>query len=460
MPHRASLTEGPIAKTLIRLTLPMIGAVISVVGFNLVDAYFLGQYGEKLPAELRELPLAAIGFAVPVVLILNALGMGLGTGAAAVISRAVGEEDRDRVQRLTTDSLSLSVLIAIVFVVSGLFTIEPVFELLGAEEGVMPFIQNYMYIWYIGVIFVIVPFVGNAGLRADGDVRTPAILMISMVGLNFILDPLLIFGWGPIPSMGMQGAALATVIARAVSLILSLYFLKNREMLTSKIPTFEEVKESWRAIMHIGLPAAATNLVVPLTTSLITRITAQFGAAAVAALGVAARIDVLAITVVVALSSVLGPFVGQNLGARRFDRVKKGINLSLRFGLIWGVAMFGVMYLAKETIAPIFTEDKEVISALLLYLSIAPIGYAMRCVYALGNTLLNVLNRPYHASAITLAMMFGVYLPLAWLGSRYFDLAGVFGSIPIAFMFGGTVSYFILQKELKKEEADNEVIGH
>ena len=451
MSRKASLTEGPIAKTLARLTLPMIGGVVSVVAFNLVDAFFLGQYGETLNTELQELPLAAIGFAAPVVLVLNALGMGFGTGAAAVISRAVGEGDRFRIQRLTTDSLSLALIFALLFVLSGLFTIEPLFRLLGADDAVMPFIKDYMYIWYIGVIFVIVPFVGNAGLRADGDARTPAIIMMSMVGLNVLLDPLLIFGLGPIPSLGMKGAALATVLARALSLVMGIYFLNKREMLTRKIPNTDVLWDSWKAILNIGLPAAATNLVVPLTTSLITRITSAYGAAAVAALGVAARIDVLAITVVVALSSVLGPFVGQNLGAGRLDRVNKGINLSLQFGFVWGILMLGVMMLFRNSIAPIFNEDKEVITALVLYLSIAPFGYAMRCVYALGNTLLNVLNKPYHASAITLAMMFGLYLPLAWLGSEYLGLEGVFGAIPLAFTLGGGISFLVLKAELKKE---------
>ncbi|MFK7970995.1 MAG: MATE family efflux transporter [Bacteroidia bacterium] len=436
----------------------MIGGVLSVVGFNLVDAYFLGQYGEKLPEELRKLPLAAIGFAAPVVLVLNALGMGFGTGAAAVISRAVGEGDREKIKRLTTDSLSLALIFALMFVISGLVSIDPLFRALGAGDAVMPYIKDYMYVWYIGVVFVIVPFVGNAGLRAAGDARTPAIIMMSMVGLNLILDPLLIFGWGPVPSMGMEGAALATVLARALSLVLGLYFLRKRNMLTFSFPAFPTLWLSWKSILHIGLPAAATNLVVPLTTSLIVRITAQFGPAAVAALGVAARIDVLAITVVVALSSILGPFVGQNLGAKRLDRVRKGINLSIRFGLVWGVAMFGLMFLLKDYIAPVFNDDPEVVGALILYLSIAPFGYAMRSVYALGNTLLNVLNRPYHASAITLVMMFCIYLPLAWIGSEKFGLGGVFAAIPIAFTLGGSISYWILMKELKKEEQKAEAV--
>lgn len=446
--QKASLTEGPIGKTLFRLTIPMIFGILSMVAFNLVDSFFVGQLGKD--------PLAALGFAIPVVLILNAIGMGLSMGASAVISKAIGEGDKSKVQRLTTDSIILAVLFAGVFVIIGLLTIEPVFRLLGATEEVMPLIKEYMQIWYVGVIFVIVPFVGNAGIRANGDTRTPAFIMMSMVLLNALLDPLLIFGLGPIPAMGIQGAAIATVFARAISLVLSLYFLKYRDdLITFNIPTLANMIESWKGILFIGLPAAATNLVVPFTTALVTSIVSTYGPAAVAALGVAARIDLLAISVVVALSSILGPFIGQNLGAKKLGRVQEGIKISMIFGLIWGGAMLLIIGSLRAYIAPVFNDNQKVIEAIVLYLSIAPFGYAARCVYALGNTILNVLNRPLHASAVTLAMMFAFYIPLAYLGSHLFGLGGVFAAIPIAFTAGGTISYLMVRWALKKEEAQS-----
>jgi putative MATE family efflux protein len=430
---------------LFRLTIPMIFGILSMVAFNLVDSFFVGRLGKDA--------LAALGFAIPVVLILNAIGMGLSMGASAIISKAIGEGDKNKVQRLTTDSIILAVLFASVFVVAGLLTLEPVFRLLGATDEVMPLIKDYMEIWYVGVIFVIVPFVGNAGIRANGDTRTPAFIMVSMVLLNGILDPILIFGWGPIPAMGMQGAAIATVVARAISLLLSLYFLKYRDdLLTFSLPSLSQIVDSWKGILFIGLPAAATNMVVPFTTALITEIVAGYGAAAVGALGVAARIDLLAIAVVVALSTILGPFIGQNLGAKKLDRVKEGIRISMLFALAWGVLMLLLIGSLRHYIAPLFNDNEDVIKAIVLYLSIAPFGYAARCVYALGNTVLNVLNRPLHASAVTLIMMFVFYIPLGYLGSYLFGLGGVFAAIPIAFAVGGTVSYFTVQWALKKGE--------
>lgn len=445
--QRATLTEGPVGKTLFRLTIPMIFGILSMVAFNLVDSFFVGQLGKEA--------LAALGFAIPVVLILNAIGMGLSMGASAVISKAIGEGDKSTVQRLTTDSIILAVIFASVFVIAGLLTLEPVFYLLGATEEVMPLIKDYMQIWYVGVIFVIVPFVGNAGIRANGDTKTPAFIMVSMVLLNAILDPILIFGWGPIPAMGMQGAAIATVFARAISLVLSLYFLKFRDdLITFKIPSLKQMTASWKGILYIGLPAAATNLVVPFTTALVTALVSTYGPAAVGALGVAARIDLLAISVAVALASILGPFIGQNLGARKLDRVRESVKISMIFGLVWGGGMLLIMGSLRSFIAPLFNDDEKVIEAIILYLSIAPFGYAARSIYALGNTILNVLNKPLLASAVTLIMMFVFYIPLAYLGSYLFGLGGVFAAIPIAFTFGGAASYLTVKWALQKEEAE------
>ena len=218
---RANLTEGAVGRTLIKLTIPMFLAILAMVVFNLVDTAFVGRLGTE--------ELAAISFTFPVVLVINSLAGGLGVGASAVISQAIGKGDRYRVQRLTTDSLGLSVMVGVVFVSIGLVTIDPLFRLLGATPEVLPLIRQYMTLWYIGVIFVVIPMVGNAAIRATGDTRTPATIMMVAAGINIILDPILIFGLGFFPGLGIAGAALATVIARAITLGASLWVLVRRE---------------------------------------------------------------------------------------------------------------------------------------------------------------------------------------------------------------------------------------
>jgi putative MATE family efflux protein len=208
--NKAVLVEGPVGRMLINLTAPMILGIVSIVAFNLVDTFFVGQLG--IPE------LAALSYTFPVVLVLGSLAIGLGTGASAVISRAIGEGNEHKVKRLTTDSLILAVLIVAAFAILGLFTIDRVFTMLGAPPNILPLIREYMRIWYIGSICVVVPMVGNSAIRAAGDTRTPGIIMMIAAVVNCIFDPLLIFGIGPFPRLEIAGAAIATVIARTTTL--------------------------------------------------------------------------------------------------------------------------------------------------------------------------------------------------------------------------------------------------
>ncbi|GAI71534.1 unnamed protein product, partial [marine sediment metagenome] len=254
---RARLTEGPVGKTLVRLTIPMIFGIVGIVAFNLVDTFFVGKLGTD--------ELAALSFTFPVVLIINSLAHGLGIGASAVISRAIGEGDHHKVQRLTTDSLVLSVLLVAFFVVLGQLTINQIFRLLGATPEILPLIKQYMRIWYFGMIFVVVPMVGNNAIRATGDTKTPSIIMIVAVVFNFIFDPMLIFGIGPFPRLELAGAAIATVISRGITFLVALYVLYFRDkMLTFVKPKIRDIITSWKRILYIGLPNAGTRMVIPL----------------------------------------------------------------------------------------------------------------------------------------------------------------------------------------------------
>ena len=191
--------------------------------FNAVDTYFVGRLGA--------VPLAAMSYTFPVIMILGSISHGLGVGISSVVSRAIGSGDHHRVQRLTTDGLILAFMVVVVASLCGIMTIRPLFSLLGAREQTLKLIYQYMFIWYLGIPFVIVPMAGNNAIRATGDALTPSIVMIVAVVVNLGLDPILIFGLGPFPAMGISGAALATVLARFTTLPISLGILVFREKL-------------------------------------------------------------------------------------------------------------------------------------------------------------------------------------------------------------------------------------
>jgi len=403
----------------------MLVGILGMIAFSLVDTYFVGQLG---PDEL-----AAMGYVLPVAMVVMGLSFGLGTGVATVVAMAMGQGDRYRVQRLTTDALSLALVIVAALIVTGLMTMEPIFLVLGAGPEVLPLVVEYMQIWYSGMIFVVIPMVGNNAMRALGDTRTPALIMTTAVLVNLVLDPLLIFGLGPFPRLELAGAAIATVMARGTTLVVAVWALhRKHRMLTFRIPSWREGAASWRAILYVGLPNAATNLVLPVGAGIITRLVSVHGDDAVAAFGVASRIDMFALTPIMALSAVLGPFVGQNRGAGNPARLREGVSLSLRFAALWGAGAMVALSLPARPLAGLFNDDREVIEHLTLYLHLVPLSYGLRGMVGMARTAMNALNRPLPGSAVTLAQMFLFLVPLSWLGSVHFGLAGLFAAPAVA----------------------------
>jgi putative MATE family efflux protein len=439
------LINGPVGKTLIRLTGPMIVGIVAMMAFNLVDTYFVGHLGTD--------ELAAMSFTFPVIMIIASVALGLGIGASAVISRAIGEGDQNQVKRLTTDSLLLAVSFVTLIVITGLITITPLFTLLGATPKIMPLIKQYMLIWYPGMIFVVVPMVGNNAIRATGDTKTPSLIMLLAVAVNGILDPLLIFGYGPFPRLELAGAAIATVIARTVTLTVSIRILYHREkMLTFKIPSITEIIKSWKRILYIALPTAGTNIIIPISVGVITRIIADYGPEAVAGFGVASRIETFVLTIIMALYSVLGPFIGQNWGAGKKERVRVSVVYSQRFAMLWGAAMFILLAVTGKSIASLFNKNPQVVTVAGTYLLIVPIAYGLHGVLRLSTAVLNVLNRPFHSALLILTQAIILYIPLALIGSHIWNLKGIFSASVLSFIITGLAAYLWLKKILAIEE--------
>ena len=416
---KRKLTEGPVGQQLVKLTLPMVWGVFAVVAFNLVDTYFVGQLGTA--------QLAAMSFTFPVVLTLGNLALGLGIGTSSVIARAIGEGDISRVRHFTTNSLTLALTAVILFAAVGLLTIDPLFSALGAGPEVLPLIRDYMQIWYFGMVFLVVPIVGNSAIRAAGNTLTPSIIMTLGAAFNIILDPLLITGALGFPRLELQGAALATAIARAMTLVMSLLVLRFKENLVSlQLPDLEETLWCWRDILTVGLPAAAANMVTPISVGVITSFLAVHGAAAVAGFGVASRIESLALIAVIALSASIAPFVGQNWGARAFDRVRLALQQSFLFCIVWGLLAALVLGLGARSLAALFNPDPEVVAIAARYLWLVPIGYGALGIVRIASSAFNAIGKPMPSVVMTAMHMFVLYIPLAYAGGRIAGPTGIF----------------------------------
>ncbi len=444
---RARLTEGPVGRHLVAMTIPMIWGLLAIMTFNVADTYFVGQLGTR--------ELAAMSFTFPVVFALISIAIGLGAGTSSVLARAIGEGDHERVKRLTTDGLSLGFLIVAVISAAGIATIDPLFTALGAGPALLPLVRDYMVIWYLGVVYLVVPMIGMSAIRATGDSRLPGLVMGGSALLNIALDPLLIFGLWGFPRLELEGAAIATVVARAVTFVIALWVLHRRlGMLTFDWPGAAGIARSWRAILHVGLPAAGTNVIIPLASGVVVALIARFGADAVAGYGVALRIESMTLVVFYAMSAIIGPFAGQNLGAGKRERIFQALRLSVVFCFAFGALAAVVLWLAGRPLAALFSDAPQVVAVASAYLWIVPLSYGGAGVLMTVNAAFNGLGLPGHAVIISLLRMLGVHLPAAFLGASLFGIEGIFGAAALANLSVGIGAYLWLRRACARQARD------
>ena len=447
--NKAKLLQGPVGKTLISLAMPMAFGIAAIILFTVVDTFYVGRLGAE--------QLAAMGFTFPISYIVMSIAMGLSVGTSSTIARAIGEGHQLRVQRLATDGLGLAFLIVTCFSLIGLTNLNTIFSMIGAKGEILELISDYMIPWCLGVGLLVIPMVGNGAIRATGDTKTPATIMVIAGIVNIVLDPFLIFGIGPFPRLELQGAALATVVSWGVTFAASLWILGKREGMI-RLPIFDpkHTFDSWKQILHIGVPAAGANMMEPLSMAVITRMISEYGKEAVAAFGVGGRLEALSLIGIWALSMAMTPFVGQNFGAGNCDRVRAALRFGVKFSLVWGGVTFTVLYFLSGIIAPIFNDNKAVIASVILFLQIIPISYAMYGISTLVNSTFNALGKPLQASLVIILHLFVFVLPLAYLGSKVYGLKGIFVGITVGNAVVGIIAYLMVQKFLLHIETDGQ----
>ncbi|MFT6248474.1 MAG: putative MATE family efflux protein [Cognaticolwellia sp.] len=448
--HQINLLKDPVAPTLKTMTIPMIYGMILLMTFNLVDTFFVGLLGTQ--------PLAAISFTFPITFTVISLTIGLGIGTSAVIAKALGKGDKESAKSLATSSLYLAAIIVGILAVIGYLLIDETFLLLGASEALLPLIHQYMDLWFIGCILLIGPMIGNAILRADGDTKTPSIIMGSAGLINAVLDPIFIFGFGPVPAMGIQGAAIATLVSWVFGLGYVLYILAaKRGLIHSHLMSLKDFICSSREILRIGLPAAGANMLTPIASAVLTAIVAEYGVSAVAAFGVGSRIESIACLVVLALSMTLPPFISQNFGAGSMSRVEEGYKTSIKFVLIWQVLIYVVLVLAAPLIADMFSKEQAVADIIKLFIWILPLGYGLQGVIILTNSSFNALHKPMVALVLSVIRLFICYVPLSYIGSLWFGLEGFFIGALLGNVVMAAISYNLFSKQCDKDRINVEV---
>lgn len=420
----------------------MLYALTAIMSLGLVDSYFVSFLGTQ--------ELAAMGFIVPIAFTMTSVSLGLGMAISSLTSKLIGANRFNLAARMITDGFYLTTFISIVLSALLAWKLESVFRLVGAQDETMPAIMNYMRTWLLGCVFLMLTQVCSSTFRAIGDTKTSASISIILTLINLCLDPLLIFGFGPIPALGIKGAALATVIAVGVATLLSFYHLGVKEkLLLIKIPVLNEFLANFNQLMHIAVPAMLANAIVPITGAIMTSLVAAYGTHAVAGFGVGGRIEAVSLMVVYALSATLPMFIGQNLGAGEKERVSVAIKLSFKFIFVLQLIAYILLVLLAHPISRLFSEEVLVQNVISTFLFIIPLSYGFAGMIILTNVAMNVLGKPRIALYINLARLFLIYFPLAYIGSQLFDLKGLLIGIAIGNIIAFILAFLLLKNTLR-----------
>ena len=439
---RRELLEGPIAATLLRKTLPVIGGMIAMMSFNLVDTWFISRLGTE--------ELAAVSFTFPVVFTVISLAIGLGIGTSAVVGRRLGRGEFTAVRRRSTDAALLGLVVGVLMTLLGLATLEPLFRLLGADDTLLPHIRDYMGVWYFGAAAMIVPRVLNSILRAHGNTVTQGLMMGLAALVNVVLDWWLIFGVGPIPAMGVFGAALATVLSWGLMAVTLVFQRELRGLFDLAGLTPAGLLDSWRELGRIAGPAALTSIFTPLAMGLLTRIVAGHGHHAVAGFGVGTRIEAFAQIAVLGLSMTLSPLVSQNAGAGQYDRVRRAIFGCFLFVLLWQLLVWAVLQGLAPWLVAGYAEREAVGEVLRTFLWLVPLGLGAQGVVILAVSSCNALHRPARAMRLSVVRLFVLSVPLAWLGGRLAGTTGIFSGMLVANLLMALVAWWQIRVVLAR----------
>jgi len=432
------LVSGSIPGHLVSQTLPAVIGVAAIMSIGIVDAYFIGQLGSA--------PLAAISFIFPVAVASTSLGVGVMVGINSVVARTLGEGDFERAARRANFGIVFAALIGVAMGAGLWLAIDPIFTAMNAPAHLMPLIRAYMAPYAMGFPLSLTIMGFNGVLRGQGEAKRTSTVSIVYAAANWVLNPILITGAFGFTGFGIAGSAYATVIGWGIGVIAALWLLRGTA-LPFNLALLKDCNllEQARAITRIGLPAAFSNAINPLGLSILTALVALEGEAAVAGFGAAGRLQSFVIVPLLGLSGAIGAIVGQNWGARRFDRSLEAALWAAGFCIVWGLLVAAAMMAAGERFAQVFTDDAAVIAEFALYLEIAAWGYAGFGLLIVGNGIMNAVDRAGYALVQSVARVFLVMLPVALMLQPGMGSAAIFTAELAANLFGAVSAVVLVR---------------
>ncbi|PSQ17810.1 MATE family efflux transporter [Halobacteriales archaeon QS_8_69_26] len=412
------LTSGGIGWPLFYLALPIVVTNLLQTAYNLADTFWLGQYSTEA--------LAAISFAFPMVFLLISFGLGVSVAGSVLVAQHTGAEEERQAQYAAAQTVTFAAIVAAVLGAVGYFGVEPIAGLLGAEPNVQRLVGEYMRVIAVGLPLMFGFFVFISLMRGYGDTITPMLVMFGTVVVNILIDPLLIFGVGPFPELGVAGAAYATIFSRGVAFLVGMWIMVDgRRGVRIRVGDLSPDLEYARKLVRIGLPSSVEGVGRSVSVNLMLVIVGLFATPVVAGFGIGIRVFSVIFLPAIAVGRAVETMTGQNLGADKPDRAAEAARLAavVMFGVLAGAGV--LTWVGATPIAALFSNDPEVIRVARDFLRwVAPTFGFLGAMRAYNGSFRGA-GKTFTAAVISISALGLIRLPFAYFAVRPPDFLGI-----------------------------------
>jgi MATE family, multidrug efflux pump len=439
------LTTGSIPRHLLSFSLPMLAGNLIQIGHNLINTIWVGHL-------VGENAVGAVGVSFPVLFILVGFSMGMSMATTILVSQYYGAKDLSRLNQVVKNSFSLALILSAVLSVLAVLSADSILRLMQTPPENFSMASSYLKVVLGGFSLYFLSFIMIAVLRGMGDTRTPLIFMAVAIGLNAVLDPFFIGGFGPFPHFGLKGAAWATVVSQAVGLSTGIVYLNRKNHPGAFHPKKLLLNRRMTVMLFkIGLPSIVQQLLISTGALLIATMVNTFGAAATNAFGAVIRVEMFAMMPAISISMAVAALTGQNLGAGKPHRIKAVFR--------WGLVLISSITLLISLIAVFLSgqiltlfglgKDARVMEIGINYLHIVGACYLIFTIGFVSNGVINGAGHTLITMLFSLLSLWVFRIPLSWTLSRTeLGITGIWVGIALSF-FGfssASLSYYLTGK--------------
>ena len=398
-----NLIKDSISSLLKKIAFPASVATLFQTLFNIVDTYFAGKISSDA--------LSALAKSFPIYFILIAASVGVTVGGTSLIANSIGEKNRENILRYFGQTIIYGIILSVLVTIVGLLFASEIFALMGSTIKVINLGLKYTNVIFSGSVIFILVVALNSLLHAEGDTKTFRNVLILSFFLNIILNPMFIFGYGPIPAMGMTGIGLATIICQIIAFLLLLKkIIKSKTIKNISLKYFYPNFTFLKKIFYQSAPISAALFMISIGNFIILAYISRFGEPAVAGYGSAARFEQILLLPVLGLNTAIISIVGQNFGAKEYLRVKQSYYQAIAYGTIIMIIAGSIIFLTADQIVSIFTNDVVVISYGTTYLKISALIFPAYPIYFISNGFFMALKKSSYA--MNLNIVRNVLLPV------------------------------------------------